>query len=335
MNNLLNILSVYDWGLTFKVLFCILVILFLFLDKILDKHAHFIVVSPFLIMLSYFITTSNNLISLIFFIEVTLFLKEILYGVNVRRFELYYFRLVRLPLWLFVIYCHFLTFSTFNLASIVEKADSSLTISFFSVLLIISTFVIGFLYRKRYFLESKIEKITTVSIIFPVIVLKLIGILASWSDLLQPHHKSYIFNVIVVICVIALFLTIRYITVKNKDEIFLGFSSMVCLTLLPLLIYPNTNFWGDFSHTTFKIIGLLVITHTFYISTVNTRFSQVLTLALSCQVLGISPFGHLSRYFSHPIQSNDQVLSIFALLMCLIGFGFVFMAMINSLQKDS
>ena len=334
MDSFMNAFEVYDWQLTSKFIFCSLIIVFLFFDRRLSKFSDEILVSPFIIMLSIYLSISQNLIAIVFFIELALFLKEILYKVNVKRFESYYFQFVRLPLWVFVIYSHYVTFSTFELVSVPDKVSSSLTVLFFSLFLILSSILMGFLYRKNYALRSQSEKVTTISILFPAISFKLISILGSWSDLLLPLHKSYMYNSIVVVCIVSLVLSIRYLSVNKRDDLFLGFSSMVCISIFPMLIYINNAFWDGFTEVSFKIILLLSITHLFYLNSKKNQFSQVIILILTCQILGLSPQGRLTSYFGPYSYSNDQLLSFGTLLVCLFGITIILKSMVNSLSKE-
>jgi hypothetical protein len=334
MDSLLEFIQQYDWQLTVKLFFCIVVIVYLFLENRLRNFFEYILVSPFLIMMSLFLSVSDNLISIILYIELSLFLKDILYNINVNRFESFYFRMIRLPLWVFAIYCYYTTFSTFEILDVANVTGSNLTILFFSVLTILSSIIIGFLYRKKYLLNSKFEKITVVSILYPAISFKLISLLAKWSDLLLPTHKMYMYNLILVLCVLALILSIRYIYVRERDDIFLAFSSMVPISLYPLIIYINNEYWQNFEMVSLKLIALISVSHLFYLNTINNRFSQVTLMILSCEIFGISPFGHLVSYFGDYSKNTDQLFALSSLLICFISISIVFKSMVNSLNKE-
>jgi hypothetical protein len=307
-------------------------VVYVFFWKKLDKYSDIFIATPFVLLMSYLIFTSGNLISFIFYVEIALLLKEIVFKINVERYETYHFKLTRLPLWVFSLYCYFMTFGTFSFVKIVEKTDIKLSMLYVSFLLILVSMTLGFLYRKKYPTKSKIEAITLFSILIPAISFKMFSLLSNWGDLLLPAHREYINILVGIVAVITFVVSLRYLYTEKKNDLAIGFSLVILSTLYPLLIYINPVFWSEFVEYSLRIIILLVIFHVFYLNNLSGRPYKLLMFALLCELSGIGPNGHIYQYFGGYVEGSDQVSSIILLIFVIFGVAAVAKSIIKSMK---
>lgn len=335
MDKLSQLISVYDWNVMLKVIFGFVSIGYVFFWKKLDKYTDEILGVPFVILMSYFIFNSTNLISLIFFIELSLILREVLFRVDYKRFEHYFFNFSRIPLWIISIYCYYATFATFDFVDVVERTDFKLSIVYSNTLFVIGLLCVGLLYRVKYNTVSQAEKISLISILIPSIIFKLIYFLASLNEFVLPEHVSYVSSITLIICTAAFFLSIRFLNnTKTRDSLAIGFTSLLLVSFLPLLTLLNRVFWEDYQYAVVRLIFLLGIFHIFFIAAVRNRLFQLSTFLLMIEVVGLSPFGHLYKYFVFSVDSYDEVISVFGLTLIYLGVAFVIKSAMECLSDE-
>ncbi|WP_127715405.1 hypothetical protein [Halobacteriovorax sp. HLS] len=335
MDKLNQLISYYDWNVMLKIIFSLASIGYVFFWKKLDKYTDQVLGIPFIILMSYFLFNATNLISLIFFIESALILKEIIFKVDYKRFESYFFNFARFPLWLISIYCYYTTFATFEFVDIVERTDFKLSIVYTNTLLILALLFVGFLYRIKFSLVTKSERIALVSILLPTIAFKLIYFLASIDEFILPEHSTYISTITFIISSVSFILSLRYLNrSKTRDSLILGFTSLFLLSFLPLLVSINRIFWEDYQFTVVRLILLLCVFHVFLLSAPKNRVYQLGIFLLMTEIVGLSPLGHIYKYFAFSIDSYDQIISIIGLSFIYIGIGFVAKSIVSKLSNE-
>lgn len=332
MDNFIETLAIYDWNIVLKTIVALSSIAFVFFWKKLDKLSDFFIALPFFTLVSYSIYKSSNLIALIFFIEISLSLKEVLFKINIERFEKYYFRLLRIPMWIFSIYCYYVTFGTFEFIDVVQRTDIHLSLLYINLVIILMLFIQGFLYRKSYVTNSRVESLVIYSILTPAICLKLFSLLANWTDLLLPEHHSYINILLSVICLITFILSIRYFYISDVNDLVVGLNNTVLSSLFPMLVFVNQSFWSGFSFFALKLILLFCVFHVFYQVAAPTRSYKLLMFLLLCEISGIGPNGHIFAYFGGLEDYSDQLMAVILLFLVFLSISFVLKSIVKSMR---
>ncbi len=313
----------YDWLVTSQIVLLIsITFLVIFWRRALPKSNIFVGI-PFSICLSLSIFKSTNLISLIFMIEILLAMSKIIFSKSYKIFDRSIFEFIRIPFWGITLFCYYQTFNTFAFVQVIDKAGTELSFVYINFLFLISILTIGQIYRTQNLKKGIVESISMQAIVVPIICLKVLSLLAKWGELLLPEHKSIIDLIIAGICICALFISIRFLKHTDQQMLKASIYSLVIVSLFPLLIYINVDFWEKLDFYSLKIVFLFLIFEAISRLREPGRFTIIGVFIILCELTGFTPSGHLLNYFNDILDRQAQLLSILSLGSVILAISFV------------
>jgi len=333
MDSLIQVLKGYDWLLTSQViLLAFISLLVIFWKRALPK-ADILIGLPFTVCLSLSIFNSTNLISLIFFIEILLIMSKVIYANNYKAFDRSLFEFIRIPFWGITIFCYYQTFDTFNFIEVINKAGIELSFVYLNLLFLLFVFTLGQLYRVQNLKRGIVESLCVQAIALPAICLKIMSLLVQWGDFILPQHKKVLDLIILGFCLGAMILSIRFLLHSEQQTLKAAIYSLMIISIFPLLIYVNTEFWSQIDFFSLKIIFLFIILEVLCRLKEPGQFTILGMFIIICELAGFTPTGHLLTYYNEMIDKNTQLLSMVAVSCSIIAISLVLRSILKLNRK--